>query len=456
MSEDTRFILQTLEGMSKRIRFLETLPRPTSSVVDTFLELADTPSVYAGHGGFAVFVNPAEDGLRFDPVGGACVAFVCGPVGWRATGGTIPRTLVHETAFQLSADGDDRGAYAIDLQQVRFKDADVAGAEFSAILGNEENEIGVDADWSTITGSYNAILDSSAGCHHVGQFSDVHDGSYSVHCTGEVHDIDAASWAFFSGYGHGTSITGGASLSCVGVFSFIEQNEFIGTLAGDYPTYTGSFGLSLVQRGDVWYGFQFGEDCEIYGLTGGNMINMQYGYNHYSEEAFNVFQFGYATKSVQAPGVDFYDGRIVWSGEWPNASPSDGTGWPGGYNQDSLFSQNDNITTWNVAWTTSRFEFPIIQESVWGFTAYIIGTERFAANIYSWKIEGLIKNAGGVTTLIWSVVTNNFRDVVTKEWQVIADNPNDRLVFQFRDTAGPDATICNIQLMLLTVEVGYN
>ena len=99
--------------------------------------------------------------------------------------------------------------------------------------------------------------------------------------------------------------------------------------------------------------------------------------------------------------------------------------------------------------------FPILEDSIWSFHAEIAGTELGCANSYAWKIEGVIENDGGVTTLLTSTVTNIYRDVVTKEWQVVADNPNDRLVFQFRDTNGPDSTRCNIQFSMHTVEVGH-
>ena len=44
--------------------------------------------------------------------------------------------------------------------------------------------------------------------------------------------------------------------------------------------------------------------------------------------------------------------------------------------------------------------------------------------------------------------------MVTKECQVVADDANDRLAVQFRDTNGPDATWTNVQISMFTVEVG--
>ena len=88
------------------------------------------------------------------------------------------------------------------------------------------------------------------------------------------------------------------------------------------------------------------------------------------------------------------------------------------------------------------------------FIIYVNATERGCANTHGWKIEGQIENDGGTTTMLVSTVTNIYRDVATKECQVVADNANDRLAIQFRDTGGPDATWTNIQISMMTVEVG--
>ncbi len=84
----------------------------------------------------------------------------------------------------------------------------------------------------------------------------------------------------------------------------------------------------------------------------------------------------------------------------------------------------------------------------------VSATEKGCVNSHAWKIEGIVENDGGTTTLLNSIVTNIYRDVVTKECQVVADDPNDRLAVQFRDTGGPDATWTNIQISMFTVEVG--
>jgi hypothetical protein len=113
------------------------------------------------------------------------------------------------------------------------------------------------------------------------------------------------------------------------------------------------------------------------------------------------------------------------------------------------------ITAWAATFTTSRFEFPIIEDSIWLFEAWIAGTELGCANSFAWKIEGVVENDGGTTTILAQTVTNIYRDVATKEWQAAADDVNDRLIFQFRDTAGPSSDDCNIQFTMRATEVGW-
>ena len=161
---DIKNISQVLEKLSKRLRRVEVLSRLADiDQVDSFLDLADTPDSYAGMYGWVPSINNLENGLEFVPVGGACVAFTCGPIGWRGVGGTTPRTLVHEVAFQLDADGDDRGLYAVDLQQARGADTEVAASDYSAILGGRRNTIHPDASYCMLTGHWNGVYHTLGG-----------------------------------------------------------------------------------------------------------------------------------------------------------------------------------------------------------------------------------------------------------------------------------------------------
>lgn len=389
--------------------------------------------------------------------GAACVIFACGATGWRATGGTIARTLVHEVAFQLTGSGNARGTYAIDLQQEQFDATYVAAAPNSAILSNLRNKIESDCDHSIIIGSYNVITGASEYNYILGDSNSIDDVGVGNNICGLTNWIRATqgndSWGnFVSGY---SQYIDGA-WACA---QFIEDNRLIAT-ATQEPWYSIQGGISNDLVGDTFLCFQFGEQNKMFGTGGAGsqttLWNFQFGFHHYLKDVQMNYAFGQDTNSEQAGSHDeFLNGRIVWSGDYANTRASAATD-GSGQNQDSWFSQNDWITNWPVAWTTSRFEFPLYDDTIWGFTIHILGTEQGCANSYHWEIQGAIENDGGNTTILWSTVFNRYRDVATKEWQAVADNVNNRLVFQYRDTGGPDATICNIQMSLFTIEVGYD
>lgn len=454
IAADMKRITKMLEGMGKRLRKVEVIARPVAETVDTFLELQDTPDEYAGRAGWAALVNNNEDGLTFAPIGGACVTFICGSIGWRAYGGGTVRTLVHENAFQLTADGDDRGTDAIDLQITQFNDTYVAAAPTSAILTNEENKIEADCSYSVIIGTWNEIKGNSDFNYVIGWSNDVDTNSNTNEVFGGGNDLDDANYNTVLGINHDVS-------AALGNFIFGEDNNCLGNVNDDV-TYCFQGGILNDLAGDCFEVFQWGEDNKAYALGSVSAERVhwsaQFGYRTYLQNVETNFLFGQGVKSSLAnadASGEYYHGRLAWSGDYPNDVPTDGTGEVGGFNQNSLFSQNDVITTWASSWTTARFEFPIIQDSVWYFTAMINCTERGCANTNIYKIEGAIENDGGTTTLLGTpTVTNVYRDVATKEWQVVADDTNDRLAFQYRDTAGPDATWTNVQLMLMTCEVG--
>ncbi len=388
--------------------------------------------------------------------GGGCVTHVCGATGWRATGGTIVRTLVHEVAFQLDTGGNARGTYAIDLQQDRGLATEVAAANYSVIIGNPRNEIHPDASYSVVVGNWNSIYHTLGGaapstCFIFGDSNELESDCYALSILGRGHYAEFSNYGSYFGYNHNAEVA-------FGCYSLIEANDIVANVH-DNPTYSGSIGILNLIEGDVFDSYQFGESNTMIGLGAGGSDDiwmcLQIGYdNKLSEQGNTVWQFGRRTSSYLPAGLagNFFNGRFIASGDNPRQYPRGAE--YSGFNQNSWFNQNTSIGTWTVAWISSRFQFPIIEDSIWCFTARIGGTEQGCANVYDWEIKGMVCNDGGTTTIKWSIVTNHYRDVATKEWQVVADDPNDRLVFQFRDTAGPDATYCNIQFSMDTVEVG--
>jgi hypothetical protein len=382
--------------------------------------------------------------------------------GWRITAGTTSRTLQHSTAFQLDTGGNSRGTAAIDLQYTRSNANEVAAGDRGGIYGGEDNRItdsdGFSSEYTTIHGSTN-YLDDAFDCHVIGNGNTIVNDGYQVNIIGESIDDDGSTYIFASGLSHTTD-------TAYGCFVFGESNDVKQGAASDRPEYSGTFGLFSHLEGDVWNCFSFGYEVDFWGdgTPGERAIySAIFGFENFVGNVQTNYIFGQGVRSYQSSYDGHLNGRIAFSGDYPNhwpagSTPPAGTGGStsSGYNQDSWFSQNDLITDWASAWTTARFEFPIISDQIWYFIAYIAGIEQGAANSYAWKIEGVVENDGGTTSILTSTVTNVYRDVATKEWQVIADDTNDRLVFQYRDTAGADATDCNIQFSMFTSEVGFD
>ncbi len=467
IAEQIRALVRSVTNLARRIRRLETLQAPLAVARPQGGHIIQDEGVDLTERVYLDFVGVRVD-VTDDPDNGATIVTISDPegddfcrvtpldVGWQINVGTESRYMKHSTAFQLSSYGNVRGDDAIDLQRLHWggnAGADVAAAPFSAILTNEDNVIEDDCDYSVIIGTWNEIRGGSQQNFVYGYNLEVLTGSFGNTVFGGGHDLDDSTYNSILGINH--DIDG-----AYGCFIFGEQSDILQNV-NDYPTYCGSMGIFNLLEGDNWFVFQMGEELVSYGLGSTSsertIWSLQTGFRNYLRNVAGNFQVGQSTKSY-IPDADaagnYYDGRILLSGDYEKDHPSDGTGEVGGFNQGSWFSQSDVISTWNVAWTTGRFQFPIIEDSTWLFLIYVNATEKGGVNIHGWKIEGQIKNDGGTTTILNSIVTNFYRDVVTKECQVVADDANDRLAVQFRDTNGPDATWTNVQISMFTVEVG--
>ena len=356
------------------------------------------------------------------PGGGAvCVTFTCGATGWRGAGGTIVRTLVHETAFQLDTGGNARGANSIDLQHNRSNAVEVAAGTYCFIHG-QDNRIDPQSTWNFIFGYNNDLLA---------------DGNSYIFTVGSNNSFPEG------GFGWGAS-----AATVFGVGNTVYDSCESSMIVGDNNDIAGTRCFIV---GDLHNDNSLTEDCMVFGHNNNLFFNtghcILFGSFIELTHARFVYAFGNYVKSNDVAGQYYYKGRIVWSsGARANL----------GDNQSSKFSQNLLVTNWTVAWLTG-FQFPIPVDTVWTFGVVITGTESGCANSYSWKmIEGVIENDGGNCTILAApTVTNIYRDVATKEWQAVADNVNDRLAIQYRDTAGPDGTDCNITITLESTEVAF-
>ena len=167
IADQIRELVRSVTNHARRIRRLETLQaplavaRPQGGHVIQDEGVALTDRVYLNFVGVRV---EASD----DPANGATIITVSDPdddfcrvvpldIGWQINAGAETRYMKHSTAFQLSAGGNTRGTYAIDLQQERNAAGQVAAADYSVIIGNPRNEIHPDASYSIVIGGWNSI-----------------------------------------------------------------------------------------------------------------------------------------------------------------------------------------------------------------------------------------------------------------------------------------------------------
>ncbi len=85
----------------------------------------------------------------------------------------------------------------------------------------------------------------------------------------------------------------------------------------------------------------------------------------------------------------------------------------------------------------------ILADTVWTFEAQIVGTTQGCTKSFGFLINGVIENDGGTTTLLASNVTTLYNgDDVGVSAQAVADDGNDSLLIQVRDTSvGAPSTI---------------
>jgi hypothetical protein len=98
-----------------------------------------------------------------------------------------------------------------------------------------------------------------------------------------------------------------------------------------------------------------------------------------------------------------------------------------------------NSTTITSSWLTFM-SYPIPTDTVWYFHAKIVVQTQGVAQTEIFTVEGAIENDGGTTALLASTTTNVYRDTATAECQAAADDTNDLILFQLRETASNNRT----------------
>jgi hypothetical protein len=84
----------------------------------------------------------------------------------------------------------------------------------------------------------------------------------------------------------------------------------------------------------------------------------------------------------------------------------------------------------------------IATDIVWTFDVLVVGTTQGCTKSFGFRIEGTIENDGGTTTLLNSTVTTIYdADDVSFDARAVADDANDALIIEVRDSDGGGDTV---------------
>lgn len=119
-----------------------------------------------------------------------------------------------------------------------------------------------------------------------------------------------------------------------------------------------------------------------------------------------------------------------------------------GDTQASDFTIRSQITHSGSSWYSveigsSGFIHVLIgTDRAWAFSCLLVGATSGLAKVFGFRIEGVIENDGGTTTMLnYSVTTLYNGDDTSFEARAQADNTNDALLIQVRDTDGGGDTV---------------
>lgn len=111
--------------------------------------------------------------------------------------------------------------------------------------------------------------------------------------------------------------------------------------------------------------------------------------------------------------------------------------------QPLLNSITHNDASWYNLYVDGTVQLMTLEtDQVMTFTCWIAGTTQGCTKSFAFKIEGLIENDGGTTTLLASTTTTIYdTDDVSFDARALADNANDALLIQVQDSDGAGDTV---------------
>jgi hypothetical protein len=88
------------------------------------------------------------------------------------------------------------------------------------------------------------------------------------------------------------------------------------------------------------------------------------------------------------------------------------------------------------------------------FNALVVGTTQGCTKSFGYRVEGVVENDGGTTSILGSTVTELYEDDADFDCRALADDPNDLLKIQVVDAGNSSDTVA-WTLRIDTAEVTY-
>jgi len=100
-------------------------------------------------------------------------------------------------------------------------------------------------------------------------------------------------------------------------------------------------------------------------------------------------------------------------------------------------------TGWSTLYLDDNYaQVPsLASNTLWGWRAELIGTSTGCTKSFECAMNGLLRNQSGTSSLLTFVSTTGYADDANFEFRAIADDTNDALAIQVRDSTGGGDTV---------------
>lgn len=351
--------------------------------------------------------------------------------------------------WALGTGGDDRGTYAIDLQQSRTDESQVASGnysflggginnivsgEYDVLLGGEQNE--ASGGWSTMSGGYRNQATGDGAVVGGGKFN-IASGAVSVIGGGYANYVS----------GQSSIVAGGHSNQAVGLYASIfggyhneTSNQYATVAGGYYNTASGEYTAIIAGRTNKAIG--------NYSVVSGGYYNRAYG--NYACIVAGNYNNAYGEYSGILNGLyaktNNYGQHTQASGRFSTA---------GDAQVSSLVARiiTTNATPLELYLNGSTERLSIASDTTWVFRILVVARRANGDNESAgYEFKGVIDNNAGTTALVGSVTkTVLAEDMPAWDCDVTADDTNDALIITATGEAGKTIRwVAKIELVEVT------